>query len=174
MIVVSDSSPIHYFILIENIDLLPALFGQIIIPQKVQEELQTPTAPESVKQWMESAPDWLKVLTAPSYIPPITLNEGERQAIAPALSLKADVILIDERKGRRIAEQAGLTVLGVPALLVAAHRKGLIGLEETVRFLQTLISGTNFRIAPEIIESLIQDLIRQHAQTEMRGTEPDK
>jgi predicted nucleic acid-binding protein len=169
VIVVSDASPIHYLVLTGNIDLLPALFGQVIIPQKVQEELRAPAAPDGVRQWIELAPGWLEVQTAPPYTPPKTLNEGERQTISLALSLKADVVLIDERKGRKVAEQAGLMVLDVPAVLVAAFEKGLLRLEDTVQSLQALLSKTNFRIDPEIIGNLIQKLIGQHKHRDVEN-----
>ncbi len=61
MIVVSNTSPINYLILIGEIDLLPKLFGQIIIPQAVYIELSDTEAPNLVRTWITTSPDWLKI-----------------------------------------------------------------------------------------------------------------
>ena len=61
MIVVSDTSPINYLILIGQIDLLPQLFRQIVIPQEVYSELSDTAAPNLVRTWIETPPGWLKI-----------------------------------------------------------------------------------------------------------------
>ena len=61
MIVVSDTSPINYLILIEQINLLPELFGEIIIPQAVKIELSDLAAPDPVQTWINQSPEWLKI-----------------------------------------------------------------------------------------------------------------
>lgn len=59
MIVVADTSPINYLLLIGKIDLLPQLFGQIIIPDVVRDEMLDPLAPPALQEWMASPPAWL-------------------------------------------------------------------------------------------------------------------
>ena len=59
MIVVADASPLHYLILIEQITVLPPLYGQVIAPSVVCEELQRPQTPEIVQRWIASPPLWL-------------------------------------------------------------------------------------------------------------------
>ena len=61
MIVVSNTSPINYLILIGQIDLLPKLFRQITIPQAVYSELFDKEAPKLVRTWIATPPDWLKI-----------------------------------------------------------------------------------------------------------------
>jgi len=61
MIIVSDTTPLHYLILIGEQDLLPSLFGRVIIPQAVVMELQRSETPETVRKWMSSPPAWLEV-----------------------------------------------------------------------------------------------------------------
>ena len=59
MLVIADTSPLHYLVLIEQTDILPALFGHVIIPPVVAEELQRPRTPAPVRAWMASPPAWL-------------------------------------------------------------------------------------------------------------------
>lgn len=61
MIIVSNTSPINYLILIEHINLLSKLFKQIIIPQEVYNELSDTAAPLPVQTWIAAPPDWLKI-----------------------------------------------------------------------------------------------------------------
>jgi predicted nucleic acid-binding protein len=61
MIVVSDTSPINYLLLIDRIDLLPRLFEQIIIPEAVCDEMFAPAAPQILQQWIATPPPWLTV-----------------------------------------------------------------------------------------------------------------
>ncbi len=61
MIIVSNTSPINYLILIEHINLLSKLFKQIIIPQEVYNELSDTAAPLPVQSWIVAPPDWLKI-----------------------------------------------------------------------------------------------------------------
>jgi predicted nucleic acid-binding protein len=61
MLVIADTSPLHYLVLIEHTAILPALFGRVIIPPVVVEELQRPRTPAPVRVWMASPPTWLEI-----------------------------------------------------------------------------------------------------------------
>ena len=61
MIVISDTSPILYLLLINHLDLLPQLYGQVIIPEIVRNELVDPGAPVELQQWIANPPAWLQV-----------------------------------------------------------------------------------------------------------------
>ena len=63
-VVVSDTSPIRYLVLIGEADLLERLYGRILIPHAVSVELQTQQTPEAVRTWMHAAPSWVEVNTA--------------------------------------------------------------------------------------------------------------
>lgn len=83
MSVVSDASPLNYLFLIGYQDVLPTLFGQIIIPQAVLNELQHAKTPQKINNWIITKPDWLEVRNAQTS-PPHTLQNldyGEREAI---------------------------------------------------------------------------------------------
>ena len=59
MIVVSDTSPLNYLILIETAEVLPVIFECVYIPTAVASELTNPAAPAAVKHWMSNPPAWL-------------------------------------------------------------------------------------------------------------------
>jgi len=98
--------------------------------------------------------DWLRVATAPDLDDPalMTLDPGERSAIAPGLSLKADLILIDDRKGAAAALSKGFEATGTLGILDLAARRGLIDLETALDRLRS----TNFRYRPELFTALLR------------------
>ena len=108
MIVVSDTSPINYLLLIDQIDLLPRLFEQIIIPDIVQNEMLDPDAPPVVQRWIRNPPSWLTIQAVPVIDTTLrTLDPGEQTAITLAQTLPADLLIIDERLGRQMAVDLG-------------------------------------------------------------------
>jgi predicted nucleic acid-binding protein len=150
MIVISDSSPLNYLILIGQADLLQKLYGNVLIPPAVYNELQRENTPLSVRKWMAQPPPWLKIHHS-AISPDSTLDRldlGEREAIALAEELRADAILIDERDGRRVAEQRHLTVIGTLQILDTAAESGLIDLPTILGELQ----ATTFRISTRLLK----------------------
>ena len=91
MIVVADTSPINYLILIGDIDLLPALFGGIVIPDAVDTELRAPGSPLLVKSWMNTVPSWIDVKASRTVDSTLPLGRGE-----------VDVLLEDDEGNERI------------------------------------------------------------------------
>lgn len=73
MIVISNTTPLRYLIEIGHTDVLPALFGQVVIPQAVFDELHDPKTPQQVKDWFSNHPIWL-VIKAISSPPAAALN----------------------------------------------------------------------------------------------------
>lgn len=102
-------------------DLLKALFRDVVIPKAVETEL---------RRSHSVFPGWLRVRAlsdsgkARTYAN--TVDRGEAEAIALAEELHADHLLIDERKGRRLARQRGVPVLGLLGVVLLAKRQGLI------------------------------------------------
>src|ERR1043166_1951746 len=109
-LVIADTSPINYLILIGHIDLLPRLFERVVPPRDVQPELPSPVAPPPVQRWMAKLPLWLEVFDMQAIVPIDGLHKGEAAAIALAEFLHADLLLIDERQGFRVAKSRGLRV----------------------------------------------------------------
>jgi predicted nucleic acid-binding protein len=152
MIVVADTSPINYLLLINQIDLLPRLFQQIIIPDVVRDEMLDPDAPPVLQQWIANPPSWLTVQTAPTIDTTInSLDPGEQAAITLAQTLPANLLIIDERLGRQIAEERGIAIIGTLGILDDAADQGLINLAEVIAQLQQ----TNFRVSRRIIQALL-------------------
>ena len=154
MIVVSDTSPLNYLILIDYQDVLPTLFGQIIIPQAVLNELQHTRTPEKIKNWIITKPAWLEVRTviigASSKLE--NLDYGEREAIFLAEELGADAILIDEKDGRREAAKLGFITVGTLSVLDRAAETNLISFAEAIDRLRK----TPFREPKQIVEALLK------------------
>jgi predicted nucleic acid-binding protein len=150
MTVVSNTSPLNYLVLIGAVDILPALFGRVVVPPAVIGELRHAGAPEVVRNWIQSPPAWLDVRPPAQAPAPMKLGAGESEAIALALELRADKVLLDDRRGRQVAESHGLVVVGTIAVLVAAGQKGLL---DRAQALQPL-AATTFRIHPSVWNSL--------------------
>jgi predicted nucleic acid-binding protein len=154
-LVVADTGPINYLVLVEAIDLMPKLFNKILVPDAVYQELRHPGAPLSVQAWIANLPDWLEVRPNPGYnsIDPVemALDEGERAAIALAAAINADLILIDDRAGAAVAYRRGFAVAGTLGLLDLGARRKLIDLHSVFERLR----ATNFRYRPEIMDALL-------------------
>lgn len=152
MIVVADTSPINYLLLINQIDLLPRLFQQIIIPDVVRDEMLDPDAPPILQEWIANPPSWLTVQPVPVLDTTLHgLDPGEQAAITLAQTLSADLLIIDERLGRQIAEERGIAIIGTLGILDDAANQGLINLAEAIAQLQQ----TNFRVSRRIIQALL-------------------
>ena len=153
MIIVSDTTPFRYLIEIDAVDILATLFGQIIIPEAVAGELQHPKTPQKVKNWIQSPPSWLEIRHADlSYFTPLEpIDVGETEAIALALELKADAILIDETDGKEEALRVGLVVLRTLAILENAAIQELIDLPSVI----ALLRQATFRATPKLYQDYL-------------------
>ena len=154
MSVVADSSPLHYLILIDAIEVLPALYCRVVAPPMVMAELSHPHTPHAVQQWIAQPPAWLAVQQPTLSADPTLLNldAGEIQAILLAQELQADFLFIDEEDGRRAARQRALTVLGTLGILAHAAAQGLQDLSGAL----TRLRHTNFRMTEAMIEQLLR------------------
>jgi predicted nucleic acid-binding protein len=163
MIIVSDTTPFRYLIEVEAVDILSALFGRVIIPEAVVRELQHPKTPQKVKDWIQSPPLWLEIHHANlSYFTPLEpIDIGETEAIALALELKADAILMDETDGKNEAERVGLVVLRTLAILEASAIQELIDLPSII----VLLQQTTFRATPKLYQDLLdRDVLRKQSK----------
>jgi len=88
MTVVADTTPLNYLILIDLTQIVSELFGQITIPRAVLNELQSPQAPDKIRQWLAQRPDWLVMREVQQDDPTLAhLDPGEREAILLAQAL---------------------------------------------------------------------------------------
>jgi predicted nucleic acid-binding protein len=153
MIVVSDTTPLHYLLLIRQEELLFRMFGRVIVPSAVYRELQRARTPYLVRMWVANPPGWFEVrgVAREPGPPPGGLGQGEWEAIALAQELKAELLLIDDREGRREARRRLLPVTGTLGILEKGAERGLIDLPAVLAKLQQ----TNFYLPAETVESLL-------------------
>jgi predicted nucleic acid-binding protein len=158
MIVIADSTPLHYLVLLNHAHILRELYGPIIIPEAVFRELQADRTPVTVRQWIAARPDWLEVRRAsvPQDLALTELDPGECEAIALAESLRADALILDDKAARREAQRRNLRVIGTLRVLDDAASAGLVDLPEALRRLQAVGFYLDAR--------LVQFLLHRHSQ----------
>jgi predicted nucleic acid-binding protein len=150
-LVIADTGPLNYLIQIRQIELLPRLFERVAIPNAVTAELSHPLAPASVRDWIHAPPVWLEVHHT-GMLPGIAdLDEGEAAAISLALSIQADLVLIDERAGVQVARTSGLRVTGTLGILDLAAERGLIVFADAISELER----TSFRRPTAVLNALL-------------------
>jgi uncharacterized protein len=121
MLVVSDTSPISALIQIGRVELLRDLFTRVCVPPEVNAELGRfhPSLPPFIE-----VRDVMDRARVQSLVPRVDL--GEAEAIVLAIETQADHLLIDERRGRLIAAQAGVPIIGLIGVLLLAKNRGLL------------------------------------------------
>lgn len=148
MAVVSNASPLIALARIQRLDLLAAIFESVVIPPAVAREI-APSIPV--------LPTWLRI-QAPNVLPPPSLlrrrlGDGEWEALALAIELKADWIILDDLPARHAAEAAGLNVIGTLGTLVTAKRVGLL---KSIRPELDALLRTSFFLSPQLYDKLLQ------------------
>ena len=154
-VVVADTSPLNYLVLIGEVDLLARLYTQILMPDVVAAELCDPEAPEPVRKWAADPPSWVEVRSAPASSEPLErLDDGERAAILLAAAQPAPVLLlIDDADGRAEAERRGIPATGTLGVLRGAAMRGLVDLPAAL----SRLTSTSFRCAAVLIEELLAE-----------------
>ena len=125
MIVIADTSPLNYLVRLGHQDLLREVYGRVVIPAAVLQELKHAAAPQDVRLWAFAPPAWLEeqsVLAIDQSLAP-ELGAGEHEAISLALELRAESV-IDDRAGREQAISRGIPVAGTLAVLLQASLLG--------------------------------------------------
>lgn len=118
----ADTSPIHYVVLIEAVDVLAHFFEQIVIPTSVHTELLNSATPEVVRKWVSRPPNWLAIRSA-LHLVPLNLDPGETEAIALAKEIGAFALLLDDSDARQAAKKEGLLVTGTIGILEPLRAK---------------------------------------------------
>lgn len=135
MIVVSDTTPLISLLKIERIELLEKLFGQVLIPQAVFDELTVDERFEfEANQIRQKQFIVVKTVQNPksaSILKRATgLDQGESEAIVLTDEQNADLLLMDEAKGRMVSSQMGLKIMGTIGVLMAAYEENELTAEE--------------------------------------------
>jgi uncharacterized protein len=157
VIVVCDASPIISLASIGRFDLLRQLYGSVSVPQAVFEEV-TRAGGRAGAGELASA-DWIERRTlANEFLARALygeLDHGESEAIALAVELGADLLLVDERQGRAVAARFGLKVAGVLGVLIEGKRRGLLARIGPV--LEDLQGKAGFRISPDLRRRVLEE-----------------
>jgi predicted nucleic acid-binding protein len=157
VIVIADTSPVNYLLLIGRIELLARLYTVVSIPRAVHRELTDAGAPDVVRAWASELPAWICLEQAPAH--PVdfepSLDEGEREAIALGmlhLDSEEVLLLMDDWRGRQAAQQRNLAVTGTLGILREASIEGLVDLRQAIQDLRR----TNFTMSAELVESILR------------------
>jgi predicted nucleic acid-binding protein len=121
-------------------DVLKEISGRVLVPPAVLVEMLHPEAPHEVRAWASAPPAWLEQRPARQLDPSLAakLGAGEREAISLAIEVQADVLLIDDRAGRKEAEERHLEVAGTLAVLLQASLRGHFDFSEILKQLRSL------------------------------------
>jgi uncharacterized protein len=143
MIVVSDTSAISSLLDIGWVELLIKLYGSVVVPEAVALEL---------RRTHSLLPEFIRVLAVPdrSLVRRLQaeLDSGEAEAIALMLEGRGEILLMDERRGRRVAAREGVPVIGLLGVLAEAKRNGLI--ERLGDLLTQLETRAGFRVSQQL------------------------
>lgn len=160
MIVVADSEPLHYPILLEHTELLRRFYGPVLVPEPVASELSVGGAPAIVREWIMAPPPWVEVCPVPSHaVSMITddLDLGERSAIALAETMHADLLLIGEAAGRAEAKRRHLRVTGTLGVLRAGAEQGLVNVPELLERLK----ATSFYLDETLLNAVFDRWLKR-------------
>ena len=142
--VVADTSPLNYLLLIQSHWVLPHLYQRVVIPTAVAREMHHPSTPTLVAEWADALPAWVEIRSVPTQGGPELshLGDGEREAILLAEVLGPQTVLMDDLQGRTDASRLGLGTTGTLGVVLLADRSGLLRAEEAY---ERLMRETNFR-----------------------------
>lgn len=149
MLVVSDTTPLNYLILIGVQDVLAALYGSVLVPTQVIEELTRPRAPALVQAWASKPPVWLQVKEGDASLYPL-LDLGEAAALALAVESHADALLADDAEARLMAKTVGIVAIGTLGVLAEAHNASLLDFDTAIEALRT----TSFHVHDSVIAAV--------------------
>lgn len=157
MIVISDTSAIVNLAVVGRLELLRQLYGKVVIPQAVRQEagMADPAVLQRTNLlslgWIETATVTNRPLLAAIQN---QLDAGEAEAVVLAVETKADLLLMDERQGRRVAAGLGVRVIGLLGVLLEAKHRKLLPLVKPT--LDELIARAGFWVSRPLYERTLQ------------------
>jgi predicted nucleic acid-binding protein len=151
MIVVADSSPLIAMGRIGQLEILHAVFGTLLVPDAVWQEVVAEASGKSGSSEIAAA-SWIEHRTVrdSSLVSLLKhdLGPGEAEAIVLARETGADFVLMDERLGRSAAQNLGLKVVGLIGVLIEARKQGLLG--DAIETMDRLSNEAGFWISAEL------------------------
>lgn len=145
MIVISDTTPLISLLKINRINLLEKLFGMVLVPQAVYNELMSDARFEHEAELIrKSTFITVKQVGNPGSVSILKratgLDQGESEAIVLSDEMKADILLMDEAKGRTVSNEMGIKVMGTIGILIAAHQEDELSSDEAKECINILQS----------------------------------
>ena len=125
MLLIADTSPLISLLVIDQLNLLDQLFEEYYLPKAVWDELNSHNELTDYADQLSSLSLRVKEINT-VYVPMPGIDVGETEAIILCKELQADVLLVDDKKAREVAELLGISCTGTLAVLLRAHGKGLI------------------------------------------------
>jgi uncharacterized protein len=154
--IISNTSPISNLAKVGQLNLMQQIYGKILIPCAVHEELLDERAGETVITAVQSA-SWLEIQSVQNQEMVGGLrsrvNAGEAEAIVLAIEVKATRLIIDERLGRQAAKDLRIKVIGVLGILLLAKRQRLVVAVKPT--MDSLINQANFRISSQLYTDVL-------------------
>ncbi len=162
-VVVSDTTPLHYLILVGRESILEKLYGKVIVPPAVLTELCHASAPVQISDWATNPPPWV-IVAAPKSIPFgfEGLDFGEQQALALAKEIRADLVLLDDRVARRVALRELMKVRGTLGIVAEAAKAKFLDFGDTVDQLQ----HTSMHLDQEVVDEVKREYERSNRRQE--------
>jgi predicted nucleic acid-binding protein len=155
-VVVADTSPLNYLVLIGQVGVLRRLYGRVFVPPEVLAELADGGAPAEVLEWIQARPEWLEVRAVREQQSDPALQQidpGERAAILLAQEEPDVLLLIDDAAGRAEANRRDIPNTGTLGVLKAAALLQLLNLPAAL----TRLAETNFRVSQSLIDDLLAE-----------------
>ena len=159
MIIVSDTSPISALLKCNRVELLQQLFSQVVIPQKVFEELLV-LEKSGIEVRSKLTTSWIRILSPKNNLKveefSAIVDAGEAEAIVLALELKAEILLIDDLAGRILATEQGLATKGLLGILVEAQKQKI--LPDAKSLVDTLRGNGTIWVSERVYEVFLKAL----------------
>ncbi len=156
MIIVSDTSPVVNLYVIGQIEILETLYTEIIIPEAVYEEIVISGHGKPGSKELDNI-NWIKTRKVKdrNLVKALSreLDKGEAESIALAVESKADLLLLDEKIGRKIASRFSLNYIGLLGVIIMGKQKGIIDKVEPL--LEKLILEAGFWIDPDLFNYIL-------------------
>ncbi|HEU0015628.1 MAG TPA: DUF3368 domain-containing protein [Longimicrobium sp.] len=155
MIVVSDSSPLIALATVGHLDLLRELYREVLIPQAVRQEVVEDARDPAVAQQILDAA-WIETATGSEAALPLEvgrLDPGEAAAIALALRVGADLLLVDDLQARMAAARMGIRITGMAGVLMDAKKHGMLPAVKPV--LDQLSRLLAFRLGADLYQFIL-------------------
>jgi predicted nucleic acid-binding protein len=165
MPIVADATVFRYLVIVDATDILPALFGTVLVPPAVVRELQHASTPTRVRDWWRTAPAWVQI-QAPRLSPDPALHhlgEGEQEAIRLMDEQRAPLLMTDDRDAYNAAVARGMAVTRTLRVLEIAAEQGLLDLPTIIARLR----AAGFYMPEDVVdEMLARDAARKAAAAE--------